>query len=341
MRKVFVLPFTMLFAAFALAGCSGSDLSGEINDVLSGLEDDYLKYAGDKKPEPPPSVLDAIDLMLDHFVSGTSTPEPSSIPSTVLDPDGHDAQDIISGSSSVVFNEAELEAVIFQAIKNADDGICFESKGDWLDTDILYDIVFERIHDVYMIDAFGLYSYVVRYTSNGVDDFYELDFIYIDNKSQPEILEMRNEIENKAKQIVTDLNMGGKSDHDKIAAIDQYLCDNVYYPQKPYIPLDHTPYGTMFDGRAVCEGYARTVKILCDLCNVDCYYVTGYCGNDPVSGGHAWNLVGVDGKWYQLDTTWNDGGNDKTYFLVTDDFMSLSRNWDRSRYPATEKKNYA
>ena len=340
MKKYLALVLAILFVLLSFAGCGNRrDPSQKIDELIDDLVDDYSRYQDDR--EPPPSVLDKLDLMLDHYVSGLATPPPSGIPSSVVDPDGADAQAIVSTVSSAVKDEADLEALILQTLKNAETGVTFEVKGNWLNWDLLYDIVFHRIHDVYMIDAFGLYSYTAVETSNGTNDVYQLTYTYIENSTPDEIRDMRKEIVNRAKDVVGQLNVGSKSDYEIISAIDRYLCDSVYYPDEPYIPHDHTPYGTLVSGRAVCEGYARTCKILCELCGLDCYYVVGYCGNDPVGGGHAWNLVKVDGKWYQLDITWNDGGESRDYFLVTDDFMRLSRDWEAGDYPPSEKVPYA
>lgn len=341
MKKTLAALLALILVLVSFSGCRQLNTSDKVDDILGDLEYDYSDYLDDHDKEPPKSVLDQLDLMLDHYVSGLSTPAPSSIPSVVLDPDDEDSQNIISSTNTTVSDEAGLEALILQAMKNIDTEISFKVNGSWLDDELLYDIIFERVHDVYMIDAFGLHAYTEYVTNDGTNDVYELRFDYIDDKSPDEIRDLRTRIDSKAKQIVSSLNLGGKSDFEIVTAIDQYLCDTVYYPDEPFITHDYTPYGTMFDGRAVCEGYARTTKILCDLCGVDCYFVTGYCGNDPVNGGHAWNLVSIDGKWYQLDTTWNDGGSNKDYFLVTDDFMSLSRVWDRSRYPASEQSAYS
>lgn len=72
--------------------------------------------------------------------------------------------------------------------------------------------------------------------------------------------------------------------------------------------------------------------------NVPCDIEVGECIN---GGGHAWNLVQLDGEWYQMDVTWNDGGNWQEFFLVTDDFMRQSRTWNESQYPVSADKAYA
>ena len=88
----------------------------------------------------------------------------------------------------------------------------------------------------------------------------------------------------------------------------------------------------------VCEGFAKATQLLFTLCGVESYYVIG----DTPTGGHGWNIVKVNGNYYQLDVTWNDAdGSPNQYFLVTDDYMSLSRTWDRSKYPKTSNKPYS
>lgn len=57
-------------------------------------------------------------------------------------------------------------------------------------------------------------------------------------------------------------------------------------------------------------------------------------------GGHAWNLVNVDGKLYHIDTTWDDPVASDIrdllrykYFLIDDQTMSLNHRWERKNYP--------
>ncbi len=74
---------------------------------------------------------------------------------------------------------------------------------------------------------------------------------------------------------------------------------------------------------AVCAGYARAFKYLCDLSDfesdwIDCQIVTGSAGG--VNGSHMWNIVRMnDGLNYVVDPTWIDGDDgeepDGTWFL--------------------------
>lgn len=338
MKRILGLLIVILISFSAFIGCS--NFADDIDDAISSMEQGYDNYIDQNGTQPPVnSVSDTLDKMLADYVSGLSYPSPSSIVSTTVDP--AESQEFIDSANTTVYNETELEKLIFDVVRAADKEVRFKTIGGWLTDDLLYDIVFYRIHDVHMVDAFGLYSYCVTVTTSGSTGTFLLEFNYIDDCSQEEVLELRSMIDTRSKEIVRDLKLGGMSDYEKVKEINKYLCDNVYYPKKPYISHDFTPYGALFSGRAVCEGYARATKILCELAGLECYYVVGYCDNDPVDGGHAWNLVKVGGDWYQLDVTWNDGSGTDDYFLVTDDVMTLSRDWECADYPASATTPYA
>ncbi|MCX7773977.1 MAG: hypothetical protein N2376_12785, partial [Clostridia bacterium] len=57
--------------------------------------------------------------------------------------------------------------------------------------------------------------------------------------------------------------------------------------------------------------------------------------------GHAWNLVSINGKYYQLDVTWDDpimaDGSHALYhhyFNLTDADMALDHQWNKADYPS-------
>ncbi len=63
----------------------------------------------------------------------------------------------------------------------------------------------------------------------------------------------------------------------------------------------------------VCETYAETYDYLCGLMGVECITAIGDAGYPGDMGGHAWNLVKIDGEWYNVDTTWGDKGKNGLY----------------------------
>ena len=113
-----------------------------------------------------------------------------------------------------------------------------------------------------------------------------------------------------------------KSDHDKLQAYRQYICDQVSYNYAAARGEYTASYGSpwqllwVFDGDAstnvVCEGYAKSFKYLCDLTeesngwtgDVETISVTGTMGTE----NHMWNIVRIGGGNYLVDVTNCDTG---------------------------------
>ena len=66
--------------------------------------------------------------------------------------------------------------------------------------------------------------------------------------------------------------------------------DGVPYPTEVNFALTYK--------KGVCFNYSLLFKELCCAFGVNCYYAGGTAG-----GLHAWNIVEVDGTYYQVDPT--------------------------------------
>lgn len=113
---------------------------------------------------------------------------------------------------------------------------------------------------------------------------------------------------------------------------DQWLCENGYYEnigakaapaesEKEIYYNCHSAYGILLNGYGVCESYSKAMARLLDAVGIPNIYAAGTAGG----GGHTWNYIQMpDGKWYVLDSTWNDTADqshttsDGTYFLKRD-----------------------
>ena len=145
----------------------------------------------------------------------------------------------------------------------------------------------------------------------------------------------------KVKQIVENMPPG-LSDVEKVKYVNDYLVSQTVY-NLDSVDNPYTPYSILINGEGVCQGYALAAYLLLKEMDIDVRYVTGDA--IPV-GGHAWNLVKVDGEWYHLDTTWNDPIPDQgkniryDYFLLADATISKDHVWDTTLYPTTSKTDY-
>jgi transglutaminase/protease-like cytokinesis protein 3 len=85
--------------------------------------------------------------------------------------------------------------------------------------------------------------------------------------------------------------------------------------------------------RAICDGYARLFKTLCDKANIQSVIISGYIRwySDPIGvvtdRRHAWNAVFINNKWQLLDPTWASGSCDDAVTKFTkkyNDFYFLT-----------------
>lgn len=130
---------------------------------------------------------------------------------------------------------------------------------------------------------------------------------------------------------------------EKEKILHDYLVKRVKYAlNAPLTPKLYTIVGPLLYGSAVCEGYAKAYKYLCDLVKVPCLYVSATALN-MLTGKkerHGWNIVMLRKKGFcHVDVTWDScgyhGNNSAyTYYNQTDAQMEPDHFWDHSIVPA-------
>ncbi len=93
----------------------------------------------------------------------------------------------------------------------------------------------------------------------------------------------------------------------------------------------NTAYGAIVDGRPNVLGYAKGMLYLLSRAGFEVSFAEGI----GLSSLHLWIKVKVDGKWYNIDPTWDDpyGAAQTTdpnyvrydYFMVTDEYIKDTR----------------
>ncbi len=80
--------------------------------------------------------------------------------------------------------------------------------------------------------------------------------------------------------------------------LHDWLTHHIYYD------LNYDYYGEdcIFRGFGVCDSYSKAYRLLCRTAGIN----VGRVVND----NHAWNILEIDGKWYQTDPTWDDPAGD-------------------------------
>ena len=76
------------------------------------------------------------------------------------------------------------------------------------------------------------------------------------------------------------------------------------------IDIKHSSYAALINKKAVCQGYASLFYRLALEAGIDARVISG-----DSNGPHAWNIVKIEGSYYNLDSTWDAGNTEYEYFL--------------------------
>ena len=108
-------------------------------------------------------------------------------------------------------------------------------------------------------------------------------------------------IEEKAKEILDEIITDDMTDLEKQIRIAEYIQDFIEYSEEPDED-DGKTYPIIYHGiiknDGVCNNYARTANYLMNNAGLEVRICEG--------SGHMWNMIRLDGKWYEFDCTWND-----------------------------------
>ncbi len=98
-----------------------------------------------------------------------------------------------------------------------------------------------------------------------------------------------------------DANLQGENQYKTYRAIFEWITKNLKYDNTgtaSYL----APYDVFKKKSCICQGYANLLKTMCLTQGIPCFIANGWLST---IGGHAWNYVCADGKWYVSDPTNN------------------------------------
>jgi glucan-binding repeat-containing protein len=162
--------------------------------------------------------------------------------------------------------------------------------------------------------------------SGNSNEGYDLNIFY--DVSYLSSLEQEEKVDEEVSNLLKSLDLSNKTDYQKVKAIYDYICSNVTYDHDNLndesYSLKYTAYAALINKTAVCQGYASLFYRLALDAGVDTRVISGEAG-----GPHAWNIVKLNGKYYNLDSTWDAGRSTYAYFLKnTNDFDDHVRDND-------------
>lgn len=164
----------------------------------------------------------------------------------------------------------------------------------------------------------------------------ESNYLTDEFSSKQQVDEAINKIE-KVKQSIITKKTGNT--YQDVKMVHDYLVDNIEYDTTISKENIYDVYGALINQVAVCEGYARSFKYIMDSMQIPCVLVIGKGTNsEGQTENHAWNYVQVEGKWYAIDTTWDDpvvlGGGNVSSESKYRYFLKGSNNFNQDHIPS-------
>lgn len=150
---------------------------------------------------------------------------------------------------------------------------------------------------------------------NGTTSDYTLNIIITYMTTAEEETEVTEAIE----QIYEELNLDEKTKYEKVQVIYDYVFRNVAYDRENAAVTEqnenttefkhaHAAYGAVVNGKAVCQGYSSLMYRLLLENGIDTRFIA--------SSNHGWNIIELDGMYYNGDTTWDSSNENYEHFLV-------------------------
>lgn len=177
--------------------------------------------------------------------------------------------------------------------------------------DIIYSISYDHPELFWAESGFTYY-----YNGSGEVTSVTVDF----NSTANGLSDHQRAFESAVSKVLTKANTFS-TDIEKVKYVHDYLTNiNNYVAGSP---LNQSAYSALVLGNTVCAGYARAFQYCMQKLEIPTAFVVGYAGE-----AHAWNLVKLDGEYYNMDVTWDDPiGNPATtyyynYFNLTDSEIS-------------------
>lgn len=172
--------------------------------------------------------------------------------------------------------------------------------------------------------------------------YIQLAFHY--DYSKEEADKLWAEVENRVELFIKNSIKPGMSALAKQLKVHNFLY-TVHTAEPPYDKDSFSVVGALVRGACVCEGFAKTYKLLCDRLGIASIVVIGEAlppGGQRIA--HSWNITRINGITAHTDASWDSryGGAAYDYFNLCDADIAADHVFDPNAYPVCEpnKINY-
>jgi transglutaminase-like putative cysteine protease len=143
-------------------------------------------------------------------------------------------------------------------------------------------------------------------------------------------------VESRVSTLAAECETECSTDYEKALWFHDWIINNADYDYEyKYCSAE----GVLARGTGTCEAYHRAYVMLLNKVGIETGRIEG--------NGHVWTAVKMDGKWYQVDTTWDDLGDEyrgtyyeHIYFGITDEIIGLVHSDHTSAEAGYESNSY-
>ena len=268
---------------------------------------------------------------------------------------------VSQANSNTLINADEIKNSIYTAVKNVQSSVILKVKASnvydqstfnyFCNTNIFPKVQstvdeLRKDENLFYFNTTGSYSLNLRYDKNEPYIEINLPIQYLSDNAT--IIQQKSALNRKADEIIQQYIKPNMSNLEKEMAIHDYIVLNTKYDKENLdlnrVPaIDHTAYQVLINHTGVCDGYSKAFKLLLSKIGINSIVVTSQQIH------HAWNIVTLDGKNYQVDTTWDDPVPDREgktrykYFNLDDTTMKQGPNphiWNENEYPKCTSTDY-
>lgn len=236
-----------------------------------------------------------------------------------------------AADSSALVSTSEMAQKLTGAMNNRRENITFVYKGKTakLKAQIQNAVDQAMGSDPYLYYIIDSYAFSYRGSSSSANVTVQVEY--------RETLQQTAYVNKQVQTALKEMIKPGMNNHQKVKVIHDWVVQRLEYDNSF---SKYTAYEGLQSGSAVCQGYSLLTYKLLEGAGIPNKIVEGTAR--PEGGrtqSHAWNLVQLDGRWYHLDTTWDDpvpsvdGAASTAYYMRTDSQIRRDHSWTKS-YPA-------
>ena len=207
----------------------------------------------------------------------------------------------------------------------------------------------------------SMYDPMRRYSCSYIEDTGQITKVVpVYSYNEEEEKNIKAEIEAAADKVINMIDYQ-MTDVDKVRFFHDYIIKNCTYYSDILKYSDEeiegimdesnydNAYGVLVEHKAVCEGYARAFRYLCQKAGIACELISGSGRGEQ----HMWNIVCLENQWYHIDLTWDDPVTNSnydynnisySYFNINDDEINNDHIIDETffKYPecTSDEANY-